>query len=113
MRKRWQRRGPRATGTARRSFLTGRCQEAGRSVDFRGPRWTRGGKAMTNPFTYCELHSKDAKKARAFYGALFDWKLDPFPVPGREYHAVDAGEGHAGGLTEETFEGVSGWLTYV
>ena len=30
---------------------------------------------MTNPFTYCELHSKDAKKARAFYGALFDWKL--------------------------------------
>jgi len=73
----------------------------------------QGSQAMTNPFTYCELHAKDAKKARAFYGALFDWKLEPFPVPGREYHAVDAGEGHPGGLTEELFEGVSGWLTYV
>jgi len=68
---------------------------------------------MTNPFTYTELHSKDAKKARAFYTALFDWKLKPFEVPGREYHEVDAGEGHPGGLTEEMFEGVSGWLTYV
>ena len=56
---------------------------------------------MANPFTYSELHAKDAKKARAFYTALFDWKLEPFPVPGREYHAVDAGEGHPGGLTEE------------
>ena len=30
---------------------------------FHGPRWTKEA-AMTNPFTYCELHSKDAKKAR-------------------------------------------------
>ena len=68
---------------------------------------------MTNPFTYTELHSKDAKKTRAFYGALFDWKLQPFDVPGREYHMVDAREGHPGAITEELFEGVSGWLTYV
>ena len=68
---------------------------------------------MTNPFTYTELHSKDAKKTRAFYTALFDWKLEPFDVPGREYHMVDAREGHPGAITEELFEGVSGWLTYV
>ncbi|MFL5312780.1 MAG: VOC family protein [Myxococcales bacterium] len=68
---------------------------------------------MANPFTYSELHSKDAKKARAFYGALFDWNLTPFDVPGREYHMVAAGEGNAGAITEELFEGVSGWLTYV
>jgi predicted enzyme related to lactoylglutathione lyase len=68
---------------------------------------------MANPFTYAELHSKDAKKARGFYAALFDWKLDPFDVPGREYHMVQAGEGQPGAITEELFEGISGWLTYV
>jgi len=68
---------------------------------------------MANPFTYCELHAKDAKKARAFYSGLFDWKLEAFDVPGREYHMVDAGEGHPGAISEELFEGVSGWLTYV
>lgn len=68
---------------------------------------------MTNSFTYSELHSKDAKKARAFYSSLFDWKLEAFDLPGREYHMVDAREGHPGGITEEQFEGVSGWLTYV
>src|SRR5437763_15498708 len=68
---------------------------------------------MANPFTYSELHSMDVKRARAFYSELFDWKLAPVPVPGREYSMVDAGEGTPGGLTEELFEGVSGGLTYV
>jgi uncharacterized protein len=68
---------------------------------------------MANPFTYSELHSKDVKRARAFYSELFDWKLAPVPVPGREYLMVEAGEDSQGGLTEEVFEGVSGWLTYV
>ena len=34
-------------------------------------------------------------------------------MPGRQYHMVDAREGHPGAITEELFEGVSGWLTYV
>ena len=68
---------------------------------------------MANPFTYSELHSKDEKKARTFYSSLFDWKLEPFDVPGRQYHMVDARDGHPGAITEELFEGVSGWLTYV
>ena len=68
---------------------------------------------MANPFTYSELHSKDQKKARAFYTSLFDWKLEPFDVPGRQYHMVDAREGQPGAITEELLEGISGWLTYV
>jgi predicted enzyme related to lactoylglutathione lyase len=68
---------------------------------------------MANPFTYSELHSKDLKRARVFYSELFEWKLAPVPVPGRDYSMMDAGEGTQGGLTEEMFEGVSGWLTYV
>jgi predicted enzyme related to lactoylglutathione lyase len=68
---------------------------------------------MANPFTYSELHSKDLKRARAFYSELFEWKLAPVPVPGREYSMVDAGEATQGGVTEELFEGVTGWLTYV
>ena len=68
---------------------------------------------MANPFTYCELHSKDLKRARDFYSSLFDWKLAPVPVPGREYSMVESGAATQGALTEELFEGVSGWLTYV
>ncbi|MFL5250732.1 MAG: VOC family protein [Myxococcales bacterium] len=68
---------------------------------------------MANPFTYSELHSKDVKRARAFYSELFDWKLAPVPVPEREYLMVEAGEGTQGGITEAAFEGVSGWITYV
>jgi len=54
---------------------------------------------MANPFTYSELHSKDVKRARAFYSQLFDWKLAPVPVPGREYLMVEAGGESQGGLT--------------
>src|SRR5438128_5207100 len=68
---------------------------------------------MANPVTYCELHANDAKKPRALNSGLFDSKLEPFDLPGREYHMVDAGEGHPGAITEELFDGVSGWLTYV
>ena len=37
---------------------------------------------MANPFTYLELHSTDAGKAKAFYTELFGWTAKDTPVPG-------------------------------
>jgi predicted enzyme related to lactoylglutathione lyase len=31
---------------------------------------------MANPFVHVELMSTDVGKAKAFYGELFDWKLE-------------------------------------
>ena len=41
---------------------------------------------MTNPFVHVELMTGDVDKAKAFYGALFDW--DPEDVPGMNYTIV-------------------------
>ena len=37
---------------------------------------------MANPFVHVELQSTDIKKARDFYGRLFDWKLEDSQMPG-------------------------------
>ena len=31
---------------------------------------------MANPFVHVELSTTDVSKAKSFYGALFDWKLE-------------------------------------
>ena len=36
---------------------------------------------MANPFVHVELNTTDPGKARAFYTALFDWKLQDMPMP--------------------------------
>ena len=36
---------------------------------------------MANPFTYLELHSTDASRAKTFYAELFGWKTKDTPVP--------------------------------
>src|SRR5688500_4964849 len=55
---------------------------------------------MSNPFTYAELHTKNAAAARAFYGQLFDWRLKDEPMPGGTYISVDTGDAVPGGLLE-------------
>jgi predicted enzyme related to lactoylglutathione lyase len=51
---------------------------------------------MANPFVHVELISGDVDKAKAFFGALFDWKLED--VPGMNYTNVQVGEGTGGGM---------------
>ena len=36
-------------------------------------------KAVPNPFCHVELNTTDLKKAKDFYGKLFDWKLEDIP----------------------------------
>ena len=53
---------------------------------------------MGNPFVHVELMSTDVGKAKAFYGKLFDWKLEDMDMGGMTYTMVKVGEGTGGGL---------------
>ena len=52
---------------------------------------------MPNPFVHVELDTTDLEKAKAFYSKLFDWKLEPFPMPEGEYTMINVGEGTVAG----------------
>jgi uncharacterized protein len=68
--------------------------------------------AMPNPFCHVELNTTDVKKAKEFYGKLFDWKLED--MPGGEYTMIGVGEGTGGGIMKNPIPGApSFWLSYV
>ena len=42
---------------------------------------------MAHPFVHVELSTMDVSKAKSFYGALFDWKLEDVEMgPGGSLH---------------------------
>ncbi len=53
---------------------------------------------MANPFVHVELNTTDLRKAKAFYGKLFDWKLSDVPMPDGTYTMIDGGDGTGGGI---------------
>lgn len=70
---------------------------------------------MANPFVHVELNTTDPAKAKAFYGSLFDWKLEDVQMgPGDTYTMIDVGKGTGGGLMKHPMPGApSTWLAYV
>ena len=46
---------------------------------------------MANPFTYVELHTTDADRAKTFYTELFGWKTKDTMVPGFGVYTTSAG----------------------
>jgi uncharacterized protein len=71
---------------------------------------------MANPFVHVELHTSDLKRAKEFYGKLFDWKLEDVPMPGGSgsYTMIQPGSGTAGGMTAHQAPGAPPhWLAYV
>ena len=56
---------------------------------------------MGNPFVHVELMSTDVGKAKAFYGKLFDWKLEDMDMGDMTYTMVNVGEGTGGRAYEE------------
>src|SRR5947209_6260827 len=70
---------------------------------------------MANPFTYLELRSTDATRAKSFYAELFGWKTKDTPVPGLgTYTEIDTQEGPGAGLTAQREPGArSDWLAYI
>jgi uncharacterized protein len=69
---------------------------------------------MANPFVHVELNTSDIAAAKAFYSALFDWKLTDVPMgPGFTYTMINVGEGVGGGMAQHPVPGEqSGWLAY-
>lgn len=53
---------------------------------------------MPNPFIHVELQTRDLDKAKTFYAALFDWRLED--VPGLGYTMIEVGEGTGGGMMQ-------------
>ena len=53
---------------------------------------------MGNPFVHVELMSTDVGKAKAFYGKLFDWRLEDMELGDMTYTMIKVGEGTAAGL---------------
>jgi predicted enzyme related to lactoylglutathione lyase len=69
---------------------------------------------MSNPFVHVELSTTDVPAAKAFYGKLFDWKLEDMPMPGGAYTMIQVGSGTGGGLMQQQIPGApSSWLAYV
>jgi len=71
---------------------------------------------MPNPFIHAELATKNVPKAKAFYGKLFDWKLQdlPSPTPGGDYTIIKVGKGTGGGIMQQMMPGAdSAWMPYV
>ncbi len=70
---------------------------------------------MANPFVHVELTTPDTGKAKSFYAALFDWKLEDVEMaPGVTYTMIGVGEGTGGGIMKTPAPGVpTAWLPYV
>lgn len=49
-------------------------------------------------FSWCELMTTDAKKAKAFYTRLFGWDTEEMTMPGMPYTVVKAGGKGIGGI---------------
>ena len=69
---------------------------------------------MANPFVHVELNTTDLGKAKTFYKALFDWKLQDMPMPQGTYTIIEVGEGTGGGMMKQLMpDAPSAWLPYV
>jgi predicted enzyme related to lactoylglutathione lyase len=70
---------------------------------------------MANPFVHVELSTTDVSKAKSFYGALFNWKLEDVEMgPGFTYTMIGVGDGTGGGMMKQMIPGApSAWLAYV
>jgi predicted enzyme related to lactoylglutathione lyase len=69
---------------------------------------------MANPFVHVELSTTDVPAAKAFYGKLFDWKLEDVPMGDGQYTMIQVGSGTGGGLMKQPVPGApSSWLAYV
>jgi uncharacterized protein len=69
---------------------------------------------MANPFVHVELNTNDVAKAKAFYGKLFDWKLEDVPAGEMTYTMINVGSGTGGGMMKNPVPGApSSWLAYV
>ena len=70
---------------------------------------------MPNNFVHTELNTSDVNKGKAFYGKLFDWKLEDVPMGGSDvYTMIKVGDNAVGGIMRHPMAGApSLWIPYV
>jgi uncharacterized protein len=69
---------------------------------------------MANPFVHVELNTTDVDKAKAFYGKLFEWKLEDVPMGEIAYTTIRVGSGTSGGIMKHPMPGQpSIWIPYI
>ena len=69
---------------------------------------------MGNPFVHVELMTTDVDKAKAFYGKLFDWKLEDMNMGDVTYTMIKVGDGTGGGFMKNPMANAgSMWVAYV
>ena len=61
-------------------------------------------------FVWHDLMTKDARKAEAFYTALFDWRIEERPMQGFTYRMIHCGPGPIGGIVEEPNIPMAHWM---
>ncbi|MCA9619390.1 MAG: VOC family protein, partial [Myxococcales bacterium] len=67
---------------------------------------------MGNPFVHLDLATDDIAAAKAFYGAVFDWKFSD--MPDMNWSGIDVGEGTGGGIGGKNMPGQpTAWTAYV
>jgi predicted enzyme related to lactoylglutathione lyase len=67
---------------------------------------------MPNAFAHLELNTDDLAVAKAFYQAVFAWKMKD--IPEGNYTMIDVGKGTGGGMQKKPMpEMPSAWLPYV
>ncbi len=68
---------------------------------------------MKNTFGWMQLGTSDSKKAKDFYGKLFDWSLTEKAMKGKvdAYLEIDAGEGPCAGISQS--ENQPHWTAFV
>lgn len=73
---------------------------------------------MANPFVHVELMASDVAQAKAFYGQLFNWKLEDMDMGTMTYTMIKVGDGTGdgtgGGMMQNPIPNApSMWLSYV
>ncbi len=69
---------------------------------------------MGNAWGHIELTTSDLGKAKAFYGELFDWKMEDYPMPdGGTYTMFHPGDGAGGGMMQQPPGAPVAWTAYV
>ncbi len=70
---------------------------------------------MPNPFVHIELNTTDHRRAKEFYGQLFQWDLKDMDMGEHgTYMLIGVGEGTGGGMMKHPVPGApSAWLPYV
>jgi len=71
---------------------------------------------MAHPFCHLELDTTDPTKAKAFYSALFDWKITDSDMGGGMIYSTfkPTGDSPGGGMMQHPMPGApSSWLAYV